>query len=463
MRGNRLAPEGWGGYPSQGLLEGPPTGLGIMSEKERRQLAAIMFADMVGYTALMQEDEGKARSHMEIHRGLVASAVQGHGGEILQYYGDGTLSISGSAVEAVQAAIELQHAVAQEPILPLRIGVHTGDVVHGEDGIYGDGVNLASRIQNTSAPGGVAVSGKVFDEIKNHSSIAAIPLGPKSLKNVSHPVNVYAISNPGLKVPEGSDMPGLADPATSDERRYSDEEVRNLLAQASDLEKDGSVFLARTDGPTLLELEAIAEEAGINPLAVREAARGMEIEAPGRPFSSVKPKGFLGAPVTIRIKRVVPGEAGKEALQALTPILERASEGLGEPLIQGRTLTCHSTNKDSLRSLTVTVGPSGGDTHLVMEERYPNLAWAIHGGFVGGIGLGVGIPVGFGVGFGVGMGGLLLASFLTAVPAVCIGGSYLLSRKIYATVVNRRSAALNEVLDEMVGVLSPGTRSLPPG
>lgn len=433
-----------------------------MPERERRQLAAIMFADMVGYTALMQEDEEKARAQAVAHRGLIAQAVESHGGEILQYYGDGTLSMFGSAVEAVLAAIELQNAVAGQRILPLRIGVHTGDVVHGKDGIYGDGVNLAARIESVSAPGGVAVSGKVFDEIKNHPGITAVPLGPTRLKNVSYAVNVYAISNPGLQVPEARGTHVPPDLEVGEERRYTEEEVRDLLAQASELEKDGSALLARTEGPTLPELESIAEEAGINPLAVREAARRMELQIPSEVQASGKAKGLLGAPVSIRIKRVVAGEADQDAMEALTPILQRASEGLGEPQLQGRNLTCHSTNRESMRSLTVTVSSLGGNTHIVMEERYPNLAWAIHGGLVGGIGFGLGFPVAFGVGFGVGMGGLGLAAFMVGVFLASFGGAYFLSRKIFSRLVGRRSTVLHEVMEEMVDVLSSVTPSLPP-
>jgi len=88
-----------------------------------------------------------------------------------------------------------------------------------------------------------------------------------------------------------------------------------------------------------------------------------------------------------------------------------------------------------------------------MEERYANLAWGIHGGFIGGLGFGVGIPVAFGVGYGVGMGGLALASFLAGVPIACVGGGYLLSRKIYSMVVRRRSGVLNDLMDEMVAVM----------
>jgi len=192
-----------------------------MTVKGTRQLAAIMFADMVGYTALMQEDEDRAHDQRDRHREVLSTAVHRHHGEILQHYGDGTLSIFTSAVEAVECAIEVQVASSREPTIPLRIGVHTGDIVHDQDGVYGDGVNLASRIEGLSAPGGVMVSGKVYDEIKNHPSISVVSIGAVRLKNVEHPVTVFAISNEGLRVPtleevgekSGSEVvpPGTAD------------------------------------------------------------------------------------------------------------------------------------------------------------------------------------------------------------------------------------------------------------
>jgi TolB-like protein/Flp pilus assembly protein TadD len=160
-----------------------------------------MFADMVGYTALMQEDESRARTQRDRHRAILSSAVERFHGEVLQYYGDGTLSIFSSAVEAVECAIEIQREVSREPLIPLRIGVHAGDIAHDQDGVYGDGVNVASRIEGLASPGGVMVSGKVFDEIKNHPSISAVSIGAVRLKNVGYRLNVFAISNEGITVP----------------------------------------------------------------------------------------------------------------------------------------------------------------------------------------------------------------------------------------------------------------------
>jgi TolB-like protein/tetratricopeptide (TPR) repeat protein len=165
-----------------------------------------MFADMVGYTALMQGDEGDARVQRDRHREILAAAVERHRGEVLQYYGDGTLSLFGSAVEAVECAIAVQLKLGEEPLIPLRIGVHTGDIVRDAEGVYGDGVNVASRIEGLSAPGGVLVTGKVFDEIKNHHSITTVGMGAVNLKNVDHPISVFAIANEGLRVPSEAEM-----------------------------------------------------------------------------------------------------------------------------------------------------------------------------------------------------------------------------------------------------------------
>ena len=183
-----------------------------MAEERTRQLAAIMFADMVGYTALMQENEGEARAQRDRHREILSSVVEKHRGEVLQYYGDGTLTIFSSAVEAVECAVEIQLEVAGEPLIPLRIGVHTGDIVRDTEGVYGDGVNVASRIEGLSAPGGVMVSGKVFDEIKNHSSLSSVSIGLVRLKNVEHRLDLFAISNEGLSVPSPEEVRGKTEP-----------------------------------------------------------------------------------------------------------------------------------------------------------------------------------------------------------------------------------------------------------
>ena len=167
-----------------------------------RQLSAIMFTDMVGFTALMQDDEHRAKSIRDRHRDTLRQSIEKHGGEIVQFYGDGTLSVFGSAVDGVSSAVAAQQALQQEPSIPVRIGLHIGDINRDEDGIYGDGVNVAARIEGLSVPGAVMISGKVFDEIKNHPELPATALGEFDLKNVRRPVRVFAITAPGLVVPD---------------------------------------------------------------------------------------------------------------------------------------------------------------------------------------------------------------------------------------------------------------------
>ena len=173
-----------------------------------RQLAAIMFTDMEGYTALMQKDEEAAIERRNRHREVFEKAMANYSGKIIQYYGDGTLSIFASAIHAVNAAIAMQQIFSRPPKVPLRIGIHIGDIVIDDSGMYGDGVNLASRIESLAVSGSVFISDKVFDEIKNHATISALSMGQFNLKNVSRVVEVYAIANEGLAVPQPADLEG---------------------------------------------------------------------------------------------------------------------------------------------------------------------------------------------------------------------------------------------------------------
>ncbi len=164
-----------------------------MPSEPKRKLAAIMFMDMVGYTALMQKDEGKAREVIQRHRELVKPHVDEHGGDIIQYVGDGTFCKFDSAIEAVNAAIGIQRAIKVEGNITLRIGIHVGDVMVEGDEVYGDGVNVASRIEPLADPGGVCISERVYDDIRNQSELEAHLLGERVLKNVERPINIYSL------------------------------------------------------------------------------------------------------------------------------------------------------------------------------------------------------------------------------------------------------------------------------
>jgi len=171
-----------------------------------RQLTAIMFADMVGYTALMQEDEDRAKTDRDRNRTALVHRVEENDGKILQFYGDGALSVFQSAIQAVCAAIAVQGDLRTPPVVPVRIGIHTGDIIHDEDGAFGDGVNLAARVQGLAVPGGVLISERVFDDVKNQRGIETRSMGSFALKNVKRPMEIWAVTNEGLAVPNPREM-----------------------------------------------------------------------------------------------------------------------------------------------------------------------------------------------------------------------------------------------------------------
>ena len=167
-----------------------------MSDAERK-LAAIMFTDIAGYTALMAESEERGLLARERHRELVRPLVETHHGEWIESPGDESLSTFPSALEAVKCGIAIQARLQDEPELELHIGIHMGDIVVQGGEVSGDGVNIASRICSVSEGGDLCVSGEVYRSIRNQPGIEAIPLGDHELKNVGQPVSVYAVGSPG--------------------------------------------------------------------------------------------------------------------------------------------------------------------------------------------------------------------------------------------------------------------------
>jgi formylglycine-generating enzyme required for sulfatase activity/class 3 adenylate cyclase len=169
---------------------------------EIRELSAIMFTDIVGYTRLMGKDEAKALQALEQQRQLIKPLLAKHKGEMLKEIGDGTLSLFRSAVDAVDCALEIQRELQKNTDFYIRIGIHVGDVVFKDGDIFGDGVNVASRIEPLAEPGGICVSGSVYGYIRNQSNVHAVFLGEKELKNVAEPVKVYALTGEGLPTPK---------------------------------------------------------------------------------------------------------------------------------------------------------------------------------------------------------------------------------------------------------------------
>ncbi|MCZ6692395.1 MAG: hypothetical protein O6939_00695 [Bacteroidetes bacterium] len=184
------------------------------------QLAAIMFTDIVGYTAIMQGDEQMAISMVKRHQEVLEKYVNVHIGKVYQYYGDGSLSLFNSATEAVQCAIDIQNEFRNQLKIPLRIGINIGELLIEQDRIFGDGVNVASRIESLGQAGTVMYSENVYQKIKNNPSFRSTSLGEFELKNVAKPLEVFALSNDGFPVPLKNDISGkLKEPVKHDTQK----------------------------------------------------------------------------------------------------------------------------------------------------------------------------------------------------------------------------------------------------
>jgi class 3 adenylate cyclase len=170
---------------------------------EQRKLAAIMFTDMAGYSALAQQNETRAIELLEEHRRIVRSVLPRYGGREVKTTGDGFLIEFPSAVAAVEAAVEIQKAmhernlaVARESQVNIRIGIHIGDVVPRQGDIHGDGVNIAARLEPLAAPGGICISSAVWELVHNKVNQPLALLGPAELKNIQLRVVVHRVVMP---------------------------------------------------------------------------------------------------------------------------------------------------------------------------------------------------------------------------------------------------------------------------
>ena len=173
----------------------------MAEERIQRRLAAILVADVVGYSRLMGTDEAGTRARFNAHLGeLIEPAIASCRGRTVKTTGDGLLVEFASVVDAVECAFEFQRGMADrnadEPAerrMEFRIGINLGDVIIEGDDIHGDGVNVAARLEGLAEPGGVVVSGMVHDAVRGKLDFAFDDLGPQEVKNISEPVRIYGI------------------------------------------------------------------------------------------------------------------------------------------------------------------------------------------------------------------------------------------------------------------------------
>src|SRR6185312_5391396 len=161
----------------------------------QRRLAAILVADVVGYSKLIGSDEAGTLEQLQMLRTeIIEPQLAKHAGRLFKSVGDGFLVEFASAVQAVSCASAIQEANALGR-LPLRIGIHVGDVVVQDDDLMGDGVNVAARIEGVAEPGGIALSRQVHDQVRDKLDLGFIDKGDITLKNIARPVQVFVVGS----------------------------------------------------------------------------------------------------------------------------------------------------------------------------------------------------------------------------------------------------------------------------
>jgi TolB-like protein/class 3 adenylate cyclase len=257
---------------------------------QSRQLAAIMFTDIEGYTAIMQQNEQKAIMLKDRHRLILENEHRKFNGHIIQYYGDGTLSIFISAVQAVQCALAMQQFFCLLPTVPVRIGLHMGDIIINDGHAFGDGVNLASRIESLGVAGSVLISDKVNDELHNQPEFKTLSMGIYQFKNIEREVEVFALVHEALVKPIPNSLKGKivekkAAPMQSvipkksvavlpfvnmsndpEQEYFSDgmaEEILNSLSHLNDLKVAGRTSSFQFKGKNI-DLRELGQKLGVN-------------------------------------------------------------------------------------------------------------------------------------------------------------------------------------------------------
>jgi adenylate cyclase len=182
-----------------------------MAEKDfKRKLAAILSADVAGYSRLMREDDDATVHTLIGHRKMMSALIRRHQGRVVDIPGDNLLAEFDSVLHGVNCAVEIQRELAERNAglpedrkMEYRIGVNLGDVIQEGNRIYGDGVNIAARLESLAEPGGICISGIVYSQVKNRLKLEYEILRKKLVKNISEPVPVYRI----ISLPKATVLP----------------------------------------------------------------------------------------------------------------------------------------------------------------------------------------------------------------------------------------------------------------
>ncbi len=176
----------------------------MSAANETRRLSAILFTDIEGYSRMMQNDERRTLELLVEHNAILMPVMEKHGGKIIKTVGDAILAVFDSCLSAVDASVEIQEALktraldAAKDTLRVRIGIHLGETVFRDNDVFGNGVNIAARLQPLADPGGICISQAVYDQIQNHYAGRAVRVGPVNLKNITDPVVIYRFQIEGV-------------------------------------------------------------------------------------------------------------------------------------------------------------------------------------------------------------------------------------------------------------------------
>ena len=181
----------------------------------QRRLAAILAADIAGYSRLMHADEAATVRDLKAHQSVILPLIGRHGGRIIDIAGDGIMAEFPSVIGATECAVEIQtvmaernEGVSESRRMLFRIGINLGDVIHDESRIYGDGINIAARLEALAEPGGVLVSNTVYDQVRGKLPLTFEDVGERQVKNIEQPVRMYRLHIPGASSEAVATLPG---------------------------------------------------------------------------------------------------------------------------------------------------------------------------------------------------------------------------------------------------------------
>lgn len=277
----------------------------MAEDRVQRRLAAILAADVAGYSRLMEQDEaGTLAALKERRKGILQPVVAAHQGRVIKVMGDGVLIEFASAVDAVQCAEELQkcmaganEALAEYQRIQLRVGINLGDVIVEGGDLYGDGVNIAARLQELAEPGGICISGKVHDEVRRKLPLKFTDTGEQVIKNITDPIRVYRIGGERLpsaplddRLPAAGSKPSIAVlPFTNmsgdpDQQYFSDGITEDITTELSRFRE--FVVIARHSSfrfrDCAADVRRVGQELGVRYLvegSVRRAGESIRITA----------------------------------------------------------------------------------------------------------------------------------------------------------------------------------------